>query len=65
MGDKLEDMVQHWLIALKKIQHNKVRVARYYNKKVVSKQLIEGDLVWQLILPIGSKDNRFDKWSPT
>ena len=24
----------------------------------------EGELVWELILPIGSKDNAYGKWSP-
>jgi hypothetical protein len=65
MVDELEDLAQIRLRALEKIKENKARVARYYNKKVVSKSFREGDLVWKLILPIGSRDNRFGKWSPT
>ena len=64
MMDELEDVVQHRLYALKKIQENKARVARHYDKKVVSKTFEVGDLVWKLKLPIGVKDNRFGKWSP-
>uniref|UniRef100_A0A0A9CKK5 Uncharacterized protein n=1 Tax=Arundo donax TaxID=35708 RepID=A0A0A9CKK5_ARUDO len=64
MIDGLEDIVQHRLKALEKIEENKARVARYYNKKVISKKFDKGDLVWKLILPIDSKDNRFGKWSP-
>ena len=65
MMDESEDIVQCRLRALEKIQETKARVARHYNKKVMPKQFEEGDLVWKLILPIGSKDNRFGKWSPT
>ena len=28
------------------------------------KQFSKGDLVWKVKLSIGSKDNKFDKWSP-
>jgi hypothetical protein len=43
---------------------NKARVATTYNKKVKSKSFQIGDLVWQTILPIGTKSNQFGKWSP-
>ena len=61
MMDELEYVVQHRLYALKKIQENKARVARHYDKKVVSKSFAVGDLVWKLRLPIGLKYNRFGK----
>ena len=64
MIDELEDMVQHRLYALEKIQENKARVAQHYGKRVVAKSFEVGDLVWKLRLPIGVKDNRFGKWSP-
>ena len=64
MMDELEDVVQNRLDALEKIEQNKARVARHYDKKVVQKQFKEGDLVWKLRMPIGVKDNRFGKWSP-
>jgi hypothetical protein len=42
----------------------KMRVAKYYNKKVKVKHFPEGDLVWKALLPIGTKYSTFDKWSP-
>ena len=56
--------MQYWLYALKKIQENKARVDRHYDKKVIKKTFETGDLVWKLRLPIGVKDNQFGKWSP-
>ena len=64
MADEREDLVQSRLQALAKVNKDKERVAWHYNKKVVSKTFSEGELVWKLILPIGTRDNKFDKWSP-
>ena len=64
MIDDLEDLSCFRLRALENIEANKLRVVRYYNKKVKIKQLSEGDLVWKVKLPIGSKDSKFGKWSP-
>ena len=52
------------LRALENIEANKLRVVKYYNKKVKIKQFFEGDLVWKVKLSIGSKDSKFGKWSP-
>jgi hypothetical protein len=41
-----------------------LRVARAYNKRVKEKSFQVRDLVWKMILPIGSKSNKFGKWSP-
>jgi hypothetical protein len=46
------------------IEENKKRVARWYDKKVKAKEFADGDLVWKLILPIGTKSSKFGKWSP-
>ena len=62
MIDDLEDLSCHWLRALENIEANKLRVAKYYNKKVKSKQFSKGDLVWKVKLPIRSKDSKYDKW---
>ena len=43
MIDDLENLSCHWLRALENIEANKLRIARYYNKKVKSKQFSEGD----------------------
>nr|AAX95830.1 retrotransposon protein, putative, unclassified [Oryza sativa Japonica Group]ABG22462.1 retrotransposon protein, putative, unclassified [Oryza sativa Japonica Group] len=64
MADEREDLVQSRLRALVKVTRDKERVARHYNKKVVPKDFSEGELVWKLILPIGTRDSRFGKWSP-
>jgi hypothetical protein len=41
-----------------------LRVARAYNKRVKEKLFQVGDLVGKMILPIGSRSNKFGKWSP-
>jgi len=64
MIDDLEDLSCHQLHALENIEANKPRIAKYYNKKVKSKQFSEGDLVWKVKLPIGSRDSMFGKWLP-
>ena len=50
---------------MKAIEKDKARVARAYNKKVKAKSFQIGVLVWKIILPIGLKDNKFGKWSPS
>ena len=65
MREELEDLAGQRLRALINIEANKARVARWYNKKVKVKEFQEGDLVWKVILPIGTRDSRFGKWSPT
>ena len=64
MIDDLEDLSCHRLRALESIEANKLRITMYYNKKVKSKQFSKGNLVWKVKLPIGSRDNKLDKWSP-
>ena len=64
MMDDLEDLNCHRLRALENIKANKLRIAKYYNKKVKSKQFSEGDIVWKVKLSIGSRDSKFSKWSP-
>ena len=64
MIDNLEDLSCLRLRALENIETNKLRVAKYYNKKVKIKHFSEGDLVWKVKLPIGSNDSKFGKWSP-
>jgi hypothetical protein len=33
-------------------------------KRVKAKEFTDGDLVWKLILPIGTKSSKFCKWYP-
>jgi hypothetical protein len=49
---------------LENVEKNKLCIAKYYNKKVKVKKFEEGDLVWKVILLIGTKDRSFGKWSP-
>ena len=64
MMDKIDEVTDVRLKALKEIEKDKARVAKAYNKKVKSKFFQVGELVWKTILPIGSKSNQFGKWSP-
>jgi hypothetical protein len=64
MMDELEDLHMIRLRALENIEKNKLRVAKYYNKKVKVRQFAEGDLVWKALLSIGTKYSEFGKWSP-
>ena len=64
MKDELEDLAAHRLRALVSIEENKRRIARWYDKKVKVKEFADGELVWKLILPIGTKSSKSDKWSP-
>ena len=64
MIDDLEDMSSLRLHALENIKANKLRIVKYYNKKVKGKQFSKGDLVWKVKLLIRSKDSKFGKWSP-
>jgi hypothetical protein len=52
------------LKALVSIEENKKRVARWYDKRVKTKEFADGDLVLKLILPIRAKSFKFGKWSP-
>ena len=64
MNVNTEDLTEHRLWALEKIKENKATVARVYNKKVRPKSFQVGDLIWELVLPIGSKDPAYGKGSP-
>jgi len=64
MKDELDDLAEHRLKALISIEENKKRVAKWYDKKVMAKEFADGDLVWKLILPIGTKSPKFEKGSP-
>jgi hypothetical protein len=64
MSDNVEDITELRLWSLKKIKENKAKVARAYNKKVKPKEFQVGDLVWEAVLPLGTKDAAYGKWSP-
>jgi hypothetical protein len=65
MMDNINEVTDKRLEALEANEKDKKRVARAYNKRVKAKSFQVGDLVWKTILPIGSKSNKFGKWSPS
>ena len=65
MIDNINEVADKRLAAFREIERDKLRVARAYNKKVKLKSFQVGDLVWKVILPVGSKDKKFGKWSPS
>jgi hypothetical protein len=63
MNDTIEDLTELRLWSLEKIKENKAKVARAYNKKVKLKEFQVRDLVWEAVLPLGTKDAASEKWS--
>jgi hypothetical protein len=50
---------------LEEIEKEKTKIAKAYNKRVVEKSFQVGDLVWKIILPLGTRSGMFGKWSPS
>jgi hypothetical protein len=65
MMDKLDEALEVQYRAMREIEKGKLQTVRAYNKKVKEKSFQVGDLVWKTILSIGTRDNRFGKWSPS
>jgi hypothetical protein len=64
MLDRLDEALDKRMVALGDIERHKQRVARAYNKRVKENSFQIRDLVWKAVLSIGSKSNKFGKWSP-
>jgi hypothetical protein len=64
MNDNVEDLMELRLWSLEKIKENKAKVDRTYNKKVKLKKFQVKDLVWESVLPLGTKVAAYGKWSP-
>jgi hypothetical protein len=64
MNDNVKDLTELRLWSMEKIKENKAKVARAYNKKVKLKEFQVRDLVWEAVLPLGTKDSAYGKWSP-
>ena len=60
----LENLTEERLRALNSIEVRKKKIAKAYNKKVKSKAFSINDIVWKVILPLGTKDPKLGKWSP-
>ena len=52
------------LMALENIQANKAKVSKLYNKNVKYKRFSKRDLVWKVMLLIGTRTTKFGKWPP-
>jgi hypothetical protein len=64
MLDRLDEVSDERIKTLGEIERDKWRVARAYNKRVKEKSFQVEDLIWKMILPTGSRSNKFGKWSP-
>jgi hypothetical protein len=64
MNDNVEDITELRFWSMEKIKENRAKVARAYNKKVKPKEFQVGNLVWEAVLPLGTKDAAYGKWSP-
>jgi hypothetical protein len=64
MNDNIKDLTELRLWLLERIKENKAKVARAYNKKVKLKEFQVEDLVWEAVLPLGTKYAAYGKWSP-
>jgi hypothetical protein len=64
MMDKVDEAPESRLKTLEKIEKDKVKIAKAYNKRVVEKSFQVGDLVWTTTLPLGTRSGMFGKWLP-
>jgi hypothetical protein len=55
MMDRVDEASESRLQALRGIEKDKLQVSKAYNEKVQEKSFQIGDLVWKMILPIGSR----------
>ena len=60
---ELDDIDEKQIAALNSIMIQKKKVATAYNKRIKPKSFSIGDMVWKVILPPGTKDHYFGKWS--
>jgi hypothetical protein len=65
MMDNIDEVTDKRLVSLGEIEKDKIMVAKAYNKKVKAKPFQVGDIVRKIILPLRSRDRKFDKWSPS
>jgi hypothetical protein len=63
--DKIDDVHESRFKALEEIEKENIKIAKAYNKRVVEKSFQVGDLVWKMILPLGTQSCKFGKWSPS
>jgi hypothetical protein len=59
--DKIDDLHESQFKALEEIE--KEKIAKAYNKRVIEKSFQVRDLVWKMILTLGTQSGKFGKWS--
>ena len=64
MMAEMDDLDEAQLAVLNSIIIQKQRVIKSYNRRVRPKTFSIGDLVWKVILSLGTKDPYLGKWSP-
>jgi hypothetical protein len=65
MMHKIDDAPESQFKAFEEIEKEKVKIAKAYNKCIMEKSFHVGDLVWKMILPLGTRSGKFGKWSPS
>jgi hypothetical protein len=65
MVDKIDDVHESRLKALEELEKEKIKIATTYNKHVMEKSFQVRDLVWKMILPLGTRSSKFGKLSPS
>ena len=61
---EMNDLDEAKVAALNSIILQKQKVIKSYNRRIRPKTFAIGDLVWKVILPLGTKDPYLGKWSP-
>ena len=64
MMAEMDDLDEAQVAVLNSIILQKQKVIKNYNRRVRPKTFAIGDLVWKVILPLGTKDPYLGKWSP-
>jgi hypothetical protein len=65
MMDKIDDVPESRFKALEEIEREKVKRAKAYKKRITEKSFQVGDLVWKMILPLGTQSGKYGMWSPS
>jgi hypothetical protein len=65
MMDNIDQVTDKRFVAPGEIEKDKIIVAKAYNKDAKAKSFQVRDLMWKTLLPLRSRDQKFDKWSPS
>ena len=61
MMDNIDEVIDKRLMALREIEKENIIIAKAYKKNVKAKTFQVGDLVWKTVLPLRSRDRKFNK----